>query len=81
MRISSVTSHGVMACPPQRGQIVKAEVLDPQGGNPKCRPLVIVTATEDIKPNQPFLAVAITGSPANPLPDDSDSGFPAASSA
>jgi hypothetical protein len=49
---------------------VKAEVLDPQGGNPKCRPLVIVTATEDIKPNQPFLAVAITGTLSNPLPDD-----------
>ncbi len=56
--------------PLQRGQIVVAWVSDPQNRNPKRRPLVIVTATEDIKPDEPFLAVAITGTFSQPLPGD-----------
>jgi hypothetical protein len=32
-----------------RGRIVWVELTDPQGRNPKCRPAVIVTPTEDIR--------------------------------
>ncbi len=53
-----------------RGQIVLAEVLDPQGRNPKTRPLVIVTETEEIREDQPFFGIAITGTFSLPLPDD-----------
>jgi hypothetical protein len=35
---------------PERGRIIWAEVPDPQGRNPKPRPLVILTATEEIQP-------------------------------
>lgn len=55
---------------PERGRIVLAELLDPQGRNPKPRPVVIVTATEEIQPGQPFLVVAITGTFPTPLPQD-----------
>lgn len=56
--------------PPQRGQIVSACVPDPQNRNPKRRPLVIVSATENIKPDEPFLAVAIAGTLPQPLTDE-----------
>ncbi len=45
---------------PARGRIVWAEVPDPQGRNPKCRPLVIVTATEAIEPDGLVQCVAIS---------------------
>jgi hypothetical protein len=35
--------------------------VDPQGRNRKCRPSVIVTATQDIKPDEPLVVVAISG--------------------
>lgn len=54
----------------KRGQIVLVEVLDPQGRNPKIRPALIVTATEAIKPGEPFQVVAITGQVPRPLPED-----------
>jgi mRNA-degrading endonuclease toxin of MazEF toxin-antitoxin module len=38
------------------------EVLDPQNRNPKCRPAVIVTPTEEIRPDGDVVHVAITGS-------------------
>lgn len=44
----------------ERGRIVKAEVLDPAGRNPKVRRLVIVTETEEIQPGEPFVCVAVT---------------------
>jgi mRNA-degrading endonuclease toxin of MazEF toxin-antitoxin module len=45
---------------PQRGQIIWAEVPDPQGRNPKRRPLIILTATEDIQPDGVVQCVAIS---------------------
>jgi mRNA-degrading endonuclease toxin of MazEF toxin-antitoxin module len=54
---------------PERGRIIRATVLDPQGRNPKVRPLVIVSRTEDIKSGETFLAVAISGELPKPLPD------------
>ena len=46
---------------PAQGRIVMAEVLDPQGENPKIRPVVIVTPDDEIKPGSPFVGVAVTG--------------------
>jgi hypothetical protein len=43
-----------------RGRIVWVELLDPQGQNPKCRPAVIVTPTEDIRPDGTVWVVGIT---------------------
>lgn len=45
-----------------RGRIVRVEVLDPQNRNPKIRPAVIVTPTEEIPPEGDIVLVAITGS-------------------
>jgi mRNA-degrading endonuclease toxin of MazEF toxin-antitoxin module len=45
-----------------RGRIVRVEVLDPQNRNPKCRPAIIVTPTEEIRPDGDVVLVAITGS-------------------
>jgi mRNA-degrading endonuclease toxin of MazEF toxin-antitoxin module len=56
---------------PQRGRIVRVSALDPQGANPKVRPFVIVTATDEIEPGKPFVGVAITGTfSIPPLPDE-----------
>ena len=56
---------------PQRGRIVLVEALDPQGENPKVRPFVIVTATDEIEPGMPFVGVAVTGAFTKPpLPDE-----------
>ena len=55
---------------PERGRIVLAEVSDPQRRNPKCRPLVIISATENIKPGEPILTVAVTGTFNRPLDSD-----------
>lgn len=44
-----------------RGRIVRVEVLDPQNRNPKCRPAVILTPTEEIQPDGDVVLVAITG--------------------
>jgi mRNA-degrading endonuclease toxin of MazEF toxin-antitoxin module len=52
----------------QQGRIVWVTVCDPNGKNPKERPAVIITATAEIKPGQPIVAVAITGTLENPLP-------------
>lgn len=45
-----------------RGRIVRVEVLDPQGQNPKCRPAVILTPTAEIRPDGSVALVAITSS-------------------
>jgi hypothetical protein len=45
---------------PARGRIVWAEILDSQGRNRKRRPVVIVTATDQIQPGVTFHGVAIS---------------------
>ncbi|MBL8797309.1 MAG: type II toxin-antitoxin system PemK/MazF family toxin [Planctomycetia bacterium] len=47
---------------PACGRIVLAEVADPQGKNPKVRPLVILTADADIQQGTPVVAAAISTS-------------------
>lgn len=54
----------------QQGRIVWVTVCDPNGENPKERPAVIITATEEIQLDQPIVAVAITGTLENPLPPE-----------
>ncbi|MCH7751880.1 MAG: type II toxin-antitoxin system PemK/MazF family toxin [Planctomycetes bacterium] len=53
-----------------QGCIVRAEVRDPQGGNPKIRPLVIVTATEEITACDTVVGTAITSVFSEPLQVD-----------
>jgi mRNA-degrading endonuclease toxin of MazEF toxin-antitoxin module len=36
------------------------EITDPEGVNPKCRPAVIVTPTEEIQPGSDVVVVAIS---------------------
>ena len=55
---------------PERGRIVDGCVLDPQGRNRKCRPLVIISATEGLEPGDTFLVVCITTRLPSTLPDD-----------
>jgi mRNA-degrading endonuclease toxin of MazEF toxin-antitoxin module len=54
----------------KQGSIVRARVVDPQGGNSKLRPLVIVSPTSDINSKETLVAVAITGRFSDPLADD-----------
>jgi len=46
---------------PCRGRIVWVEITDPQGENPKCRPAVIITPTEAIRPDEPDCEVWVLG--------------------
>lgn len=45
----------------KRGRIVWVELLDPQGRNPKVRPAVILTPTNEITPTGEVQVLAITG--------------------
>src|SRR5262249_14283582 len=45
---------------PERGRIVWVDLPDPQGRNPKRRPVAILTATEEIEPGEPLVGVAIS---------------------
>lgn len=47
----------------QQGSVIRAWVTDPNGGNPKTRPLVVVSTNSDISREGTFIAVAITGHP------------------
>ncbi len=50
-----------------QGRIVRAKVCDPTGGNPKVRPLVVVSADSEMAAGSPLVAVAITSSFGDPL--------------
>ena len=52
----------------QRGQIIQAEVVDPQGRNRKVRPLIILTPTEEIREGERFVAVAVSSTFPHPVP-------------
>jgi mRNA-degrading endonuclease toxin of MazEF toxin-antitoxin module len=45
---------------PCRGRMVWVEVPDPQGGNPKCRPAIILTPTDEIKQDGDIVIVAVS---------------------
>ncbi len=42
------------------GQIIQASVVDSRGKNRKIRPLVVITQTDDISPDEPFEAVCLS---------------------
>jgi hypothetical protein len=54
----------------KQGSIVLAWVNDPQGRNPKARPLVVITPTNEILTSKLLVAVAVTGQFSDPLADD-----------
>jgi mRNA-degrading endonuclease toxin of MazEF toxin-antitoxin module len=54
----------------RRGEIVLAEVTDPQGQNRKPRPLIILTPTEEIREGERFVAVAVSSTFPHPVPND-----------
>jgi mRNA-degrading endonuclease toxin of MazEF toxin-antitoxin module len=54
----------------RQGSVVRALVNDPRGGNPKLRPLVVLSPTRDIADNRPLVAVAITSQFSDPLAAD-----------
>jgi mRNA-degrading endonuclease toxin of MazEF toxin-antitoxin module len=49
-----------------QGTLVWATMLDPQGGNPKCRPAVILN--DGHKPGEQLVVAAVTTTFANPPP-------------
>ena len=54
-------SRGVFSCPnPSAAGLSGSNCPTPQGQNPKCRPVVILTATEEIKAGEPMVGVAIS---------------------
>lgn len=50
--------------------VIVAGLPDPQGRNPKDRPAVIVTPTDELRAGRPLFIVAITTTLSDPLPDD-----------
>lgn len=54
----------------QQGCIVRAKVVDPTGGNPKIRPLIVVSANSDIAAQEKLFAIAVTSSFRAPLEPD-----------
>lgn len=56
--------------PLQQGLIVWAVIVDPQGKNPKRRPAVIITSTEEIQRDEPFVVATITSRLVKPIPKD-----------
>ena len=53
----------------EQGSIVWAEMLDPSGANAKLRPGVIITPTEAIVGDDPFVIVAVTSTFDEPIAD------------
>lgn len=56
--------------PLQQGQVILAAVTDPHGENPKSRPAVILTATDEIAAAEEFVIAAISTKFSEPLPPD-----------
>jgi hypothetical protein len=48
----------------------RLEMTDPNGVNPKDRPSVVVTPTDEIDPEGPIVVVAISTLLPGPAPDD-----------
>ena len=67
----SQTVRSLAVPTPARPNRAAVNTLDPRGENPKVRPFVIVTKTDEIAPEVPFVGVAITGTFSKPpLPDE-----------
>ena len=53
-----------------QGQVVEVEITDPRGQNKKRRPVVLVTATDELTTADKYVAVAISSVLADPIPPD-----------
>ena len=53
-----------------QGQVIKVEIADPRGQNKKRRPVVLVTATDELATAEEYVAVAISSKLTAPLPPD-----------
>jgi hypothetical protein len=53
-----------------QGSIIRANVTDPSGRNPKVRPLVVLTANSDLASSNSVVAAAVTREIADPPADD-----------
>jgi mRNA-degrading endonuclease toxin of MazEF toxin-antitoxin module len=51
-----------------QGQIINAEITDPHGKNKKCRPVVVLTSTEELARVDEFVVAAISSQFSDPLP-------------
>ena len=58
-----------MRAPLQQGRIVWAELLDPQGRNPKRRPAVVLTPTAEIRPDGELVVAALSSQTDQSPPD------------
>ena len=56
--------------PLSQGQIVQAAITDPRGQNLKPRPVVILTATDELPDEGTYLVAAISTKFSEPLPAD-----------
>jgi len=54
----------------RQGSIVWIKVKDQAGRNPKCRPAVVITPTNEILPDGPLHVVAAVGTFSKPLPSN-----------
>jgi hypothetical protein len=54
----------------KQGSIVYVKVLDLQGKNPKRRPVVVLSPPDQVKPGEPFIGVAVSTRPQDPLPPE-----------
>ncbi len=52
----------------RQGSIVYAVVRDKRGGNPKRRPIILLTPPGDVPEGQPLIGVAVSTQPQDPLP-------------
>lgn len=53
----------------EQGRIVWAELLDPQGRNPKRRPAVVLTPTAEIRPDGEIVVAALSSQVDQSSPD------------
>ena len=52
----------------RQGVIVWATVYDPRGGNPKKRPVIVLTADREIRDDGVFVGIVCSNSAANVVP-------------
>ena len=53
-----------------QGQVVEVAITDPCGQNKKRRPVVILTATDELSDTEEFVVAAISTKLSDPLPPD-----------
>lgn len=54
----------------KQGRIVYAVVRDRRGGNPKRRPVILLTPPDQVPEGQPLIGVAVSTQPQDPLPEE-----------